>query len=690
MQSDPQLGAPVRSSRVPLLGVVVTVLCAATLVLCWLLGGVAGWAYLLIYGVMCVPGLPIGFALFGRRHAAGWVAGALAGYAITALALWIPVQLRMPVVPVFVLSWIVAALLVYFALRRVGPLATLPLWTRRDSLALILVLVAVPLLLWRPFTNIGAVDDQGNRRYRAYFTADFLWHVALTAELARAEMPPRNPYLVRRALNYYWAYFIPPAVASRSGLLPSTQSYLTINALCAGLLFVAAIFIAAWSAVPRAGPVMTGTLLALIAASAEGLYAVCSFWQQGRSLGELRNLNVDAVTAWFHRGLTIDGLPRSLWYTPQHATACALSLMAMIVPLYAPALRPSAGILAGIFLGLALIFSPFLGGAFSLIYGLLAIWIALRSPSRSVRLNADTPVGALMTTAPAVLPVLGALGWCIGNGTFEGAGGVVRVGVSRLAAAAPVAMPALALGPLLCVALPSLVLRRRGFRTEGAIAALVVGFLLLYFVTLTSEPIWIGWRAGQILLVTLPALAAAAIATLHEYSPRLTVSLTAAAFSVGVPTTIIDMHNAQDVANTQMGPGFRWTVVVRPETQAALEWIRCNTPADAVVQMSIAPRGRETWTLIPTFAERRMAAGQPISLLWVPEYAERSAQADAIFSTQDAGEAAALARRLRVDYIFVDSVERQAFGDAAIGKFSDARYFVEVFRRAAAAVFAVR
>src|SRR4029453_2989050 len=136
-----------------------------------------------------------------------------------------------------------------------------------------------------------------------------------------------------------------PPVPSRSCMRPPTQSYLTINALGAGLLFVAAIFIAAWCAVPRAGPVMVATLLALLAASAEGLYAAWSFWHQGRPLEGLRYLNIDAVTAWFHRGLTVDGLPRSLWYTPQHAASCALSLMALIVPIYAPAPPPSAGLL---------------------------------------------------------------------------------------------------------------------------------------------------------------------------------------------------------------------------------------------------------------------------------------------------------------------------------------------------------
>jgi hypothetical protein len=549
------------------------------------------------------------------------------------------------------------------------------------------VLVAVPVLLWRPFMNIGAHDREGNRRYRAYFTADFLWHVALTAELARVDSPPRNPYLVRRPLHYYWAYFVPPAILSRTAILPATQAYLTINALCAGLLFVAAIFVAAWFAVPRAGPVAVATLLALLGASAEGLHAMWRLWQEGRSLEGLRHVNIDAITAWFHQGLTVDGLPRSLWYTPQHAAACALSLIALNIPVYAPPHHPVAGLLAGVFLGFAVIFSPFLGGAFSLIYGLLAIWMAV---SGGLRRQTEAPLGALLTTAPAALPVLGGLGWCIWSGTFEGAGGAVAIGVSRLAAAAPFMVPALALGPLLALSLPSLFWRRRSFRVEAAIAALVVGFLMFYFVTLTSEPIWIGWRAGQILLVTLPALASATIAALYDRSPRLAQSAVVVAFCAGVPTTIIDTHNAQDVHNTEMGPGFRWTVVVRPEAQAALDWIRRNTPPDAVVQMSIGPRGRETWTLIPSFAERRMAAGQPISLLRVPDYAERSAQADAIFRTPDAGEASSLARRLRIDYIYLDEVERQAFGEGAAAKFSDSRFFTEVFRQAAAAVFAVR
>ena len=77
----------------------------------------------------------------------------------------------------------------------------------------------------------------------------------------------------------------------------------------------------------------------------------------------------------------------------------------------------------------------------------------------------------------------------------------------------------------------------------------------------------------------------------------------------GLPTTIVDEYNAQDIHNFDMAPGFPWTIVVTRQQQAAYRWIRENTPHTAVVQMDAAARGRSTWSNIPSFAERRMTAG---------------------------------------------------------------------------------
>ena len=645
---------------------------------------IGAFLYLLLFCAVASVGLPIGFATFGRRHAAGWVAGALMGYGMTAVTIWMLVQAGVTSTAFMVLAPLCIGLGTWWTLRGREPWVPLPSWKRRDTIALLLVLLIVPLLQWRPFARIGELDADGARRYRAYFTADFLWHVALTSELTKFSSPPRNPYLSRRPLHYYWSYFVVPAViAARLPVLPDLQSHLLVNAACAGLLFVAMIFVLAWCIVPRAGPVAVGVTCVLLASSAEGSYALWDYWSRGRPLSALGQLNIDAITSWWFQTLTIDGLPRSLWYTPQHAMACAFAAIALTVATHGGARVPfGATLAAGLSLGLAVAFSPFLGGTFSLIYGGIAVWTALR---------AGQPL-AVARYAVAAVPVAVAVGWCVLSGTFEGAGGSVAIGLSSRAAVAPLALLGLALGPVLVPAAAALLLGSgRTWPISTPVIATTAGLCLLFFVTLTLEPIWIGWRAGQIILVTIPALVAACLARLWDLRQR-TAAIVAAVLvlAVGLPTTLIDAYNAQDVSNTSEAAGFHWTLVVPADTQTALKWLREQTPGAARVQMSIGPRRRDSWTLIPTFAERRMAAGRPISLLDSPEYDELSRQADEIFRTTDSAEAARLAHELRLQFLFVDDVERQAFGEAAIAKFDGSPYFSRVFASGSAVVYAVR
>ena len=69
--------------------------------------------------------------------------------------------------------------------------------------------------------QVTGYDAAGNRYYRAYFTADFFWHSALAYELGKFELPPRNPYLAPRVMNYYWTYFLLPSTTAR--LAPSAD-----------------------------------------------------------------------------------------------------------------------------------------------------------------------------------------------------------------------------------------------------------------------------------------------------------------------------------------------------------------------------------------------------------------------------------------------------------------------------------
>jgi hypothetical protein len=623
--------------------------------------GWAGFYYPLVYLLATLPGWPIGRRLFGSRHPAAWISGALLGYGVTALVLWMPIALGVPRLPVFLAAWALVTVVLWIALPAVVvPIVPVPNWPGRATLPFVLLLSLVPVLVGVPYGRIGETDSDGGRRYRAYFTADFVWHEALTAELARFESPPRNPYLASQPVHYYWPYFLLPAVVTGTVSMPPApiERYLVVNGMLSGMLFAASIFVAAWMAVPRAWSVAVGTALTLLASSAEGLYATVDFLSRGVSLSALKTLNIDAITYWYFRGLTIDGLPRALWYTPQHSMSCALGLIAVAIAARSGRdMRSGAAAGAGLALGLALAISPIPAGAFTIVYATAVLWNEIGQPRRLVSVFRTQSIAAAL--------VLAALAWCLLNGNFEGTGGAVSVGLSSRGAVRPLVVAALALGPVLLLVLPGIALaftRGMPVSLRPHTLALLMAAAFFYGVTLDLEPIWMGWRAGNIFLVSAPALAALTIAWAADGLGRtVTAGVLALLFLAGLPTTVIDFYNAQDTSNDARGPGFRWTVVLTPADQQALRWIDIATPGDAVVQMSLEPRGRETWSLIPSFARRRMAAGLPISLLRTADYDGSARAADAMYAAEDGVQAWRIARSLAIDYVYVGSVERSAF-----------------------------
>jgi uncharacterized membrane protein len=62
----------------------------------------------------------------------------------------------------------------------------------------------------------------------------------------------------------------------------------------------------------------------------------------------------------------------------------------------------------------------------------------------------------------------------------------------------------------------------------------------------------------------------------------------------------------------------------------------------------------------------------------------------ALYGTADAREAWTIARRLGIDYLYVDQVEREAFPAAALTKFDEhPELFVPAFRNASVTIYAV-
>ena len=254
----------------------------------------------------------------------------------------------------------------------------------------------------------------------------------------------------------------------------------------------------------------------------------------GGPLASLRDLNIDAITMWFFQGLTIDGLPRSLWYTPQHAAACALGLVALTVLTQTGAKGAlSVRLLSGLALGLSVTMSPFLGGAFSLVYAAAVLMDAA--------LERRHFLGIVLGHAWAALPVALAVAWVLLGDVLEGARGALVLGFVGKARRAPIVTILLALGPLLIPAVLGLFAageREHRRRMLPALGGVSVGLALFYLVSLArTDPVWVGWRAGQIMLVCLPSLAALFISWSWERAGRRTPAalLLACAFAVGFP-----------------------------------------------------------------------------------------------------------------------------------------------------------
>jgi hypothetical protein len=297
-------------------------------------------------------------------------------------------------------------------------------------------------------------------------------------------------------------------------------------------------------------------------------------------------------------------------------------------------------------------------------------------------------IQALLRHASAATFVVLAVAWAAASRVMDGAGSALDIGFSGFSRQSPVVTLLLSLGPILVPSLPGLFGARTDLAKRAIVLAssgIVAGLFLLYFVRV-SEASWVGFRAGQILLVSIPILLARTLEWLPRFSRGALVALI---LLIGLPTTLIDTWNAQDIWNRRPGPGFRWTLWTTPDQQQAFDWIQKHTPARAIVQMEPMVRGREHWTLIPSFAARRMAAGLPISLLPLPEYAQRSAEVKRLFETPDAGEASALALRMRIDYLYVDQDDVAAYPEGTAKFDANPRYFEPVFRNGTVRVYRV-
>ena len=432
----------------------------------------------------------------------------LLGYAITCVAFWAVLALHIPSAVTFVLAWALVSAATWSAfapsaLRRGKPLVELPAWSPPEARTLVLLLLLVPAVFVLPYKNLGARDAEGNRFYRAYFTADFIWHMALTAELTKYAMPPVNPYLGDRTIQYYWTYFLVPAVISEEGIggLREIENSLKVNALCSGVLFIAALVIATWAASLSAAGTAFAVVLAVVAASAEGLYACGSCVREAEPLAgadrpEHRRHEQLAIQRPAHRQpREIDVVQPAAFHVGSARIAGDADRRRRRRQRAHRGDRsggPRTGIVDDVqSVHRRVVFAHLRRGGCS--------------QTRCARASSSRCCITRLQPRSSVLPSAGVspttwsralLAWCC-------------TASAAYARNTPVATLMMSLGPLIVPAMlgmwPPWRLPRRAW---PAVAGTVLGLLVFYLVRLSVEGSYIGFRAGQLMQLALPGLAA--------------------------------------------------------------------------------------------------------------------------------------------------------------------------------------
>lgn len=613
-----------------------------------------------------LPGAVLAFRLY-RGHpgatGAALLLGPSWGFALgslTLLAFW-AAGWRHPAI--LAAAPVVAAALTWAGTIPVIGVCEPPRFTRRDAVAACGVLLLVPLVVVLPYRNVG-VDVPDGRAYRAYFTADFVWKMAVVAEVSKGELPPRNQFLRAKPLHYYWTPHLISAAEYRA-LSRSVRldQMLLVNSVLLGLAFVAFLYAFARQFVSSATAAALGCAAAVLCGSYEGLEQLIVVWRRGIPLEALRIVNIDAVTRWFYESLPVDGLHRLLLYQPQHhAMAYAVGLSAVLLVVQTRKVtRPALMAVVGVLLGASVLLSAF---SALMVTAMAALYVL-------VRLVAERAWRAVPACAIAgALPLAAAAGAAILLEYVDrsaGSSGVFEIIANPLAFHRVLVGITLNFGAVLVLGLAGLAwgLRRQPlmFAAPGIVVA--VSFFFYFFVNVPDvQYVYVGWRAGHFLLIAGAALCGAAFAQIVRLQGGVRVAALAIAgllLAAALPTTIIDIYNTQDIDNRLPGPGFNWTTILTHDELEALEWIRTMTPPGAIVQVEPHVRQNYTWAYIPAFAQRRLAAGLPISMVPLRPYEEASAKVREVYTATDARQAYERASRLRIDYLVVGPPEREAY-----------------------------
>ncbi len=526
-----------------------------------------------------------------------------------------------------------------------------------DAVALSVLLLIVPLVVGLPFAHVGEITANG-QDYRAYFTADYAWRRAVVAEVAKGDVLPVNPYFAGDVLHYYWMPHVLSAAQYRFAAGWATlDELLLIRSISIDAMFIAFLYGMTRAFRVRPWAAAASVTFVVLASSFEGLYALWDFARQGAPLRAVTNLNIDAISRWYFEGIPIDGLQRVLFYQPHHAVGYVIGMIGLLaIALRTRAHDGTVFAVAGVCLGLSVAISSFAGL-------MLTAGAALFEGASLLR--AFSARRAIVHAMAAGVPLGLATALVFALRYVDTSGTVLELALNRMAVRDFWWVTFLSFGPVLIAgAIAIVVARTNESHSLGVFGALAAASTIFYFFinVRDHQDVYVGWRVGHFLFMSAAVLIGALISTLQSVpggTRRNAFAALAIVFLAGLPTSAIDIYNTQDITNHGEMPAGHWTLRLHPDDLQIFDWLRNNTDPKAIVQVDPVPRDPEHWAYLPAFAERRMAAGIPISMVPLAKYQEASNEIRRLFDEEPllAYERAA---RARVNYILVGPPERNA------------------------------
>lgn len=479
------------------------------------------------------------------------------------------------------------------------------------GLLVVLAIVAVPLF------NVGRqIGD--SYVYTPYFYRDFFRNIGIGAELAKGAVPPANPYFSGTTLHYYWYQMVFPALVYRmSSLSIALEKVFLLATLLVDITFVFILVHFLKHFIKHTLALMIVLGLAFAAESYQApfkallaiqptFYALDGTWIGAIALPPL---------GFFFQGLI---------YLPHHFAALTAFVLVITLLLEQSSAynKIKRATIAAIILFLASGFSFFIiafgfmwAGTYLGIEMLQIVYRIWRNRSfkrYSPMLVSTIISGIILTIAGlAALELLGGLEMLLEGGT------VWQFYFSKFQLMYPVRFLVM-LGPMLVLGAAGVVVslsdKQLYQRNFGLLWLLFITFFTIMFLfpaNVTSGRWEVSQKLGLVVRLPLLAFSGAFLTSLinqgFRHRKKLWQVLLLFCFSA-LPNLLAYQYVHLSISNSAL------SVYVSAAEKRAAEWIRAETPPQAIVQAwpegqgSIKPYlqpGGDGFPLIATFAERK-------------------------------------------------------------------------------------